>query len=162
MATEHALEGLKELDATLRAFPAKLQANILRGGLRAGGVMFQKAAIARVPRDDGDLQRSLRVSAYGLKSGKIRVTVSAGDKKAYYAHMVEYGTAAHLIRPHIQGKAMLLMPGVYKNGAVAHPGTAPTFFMTKSYDLTKMAVLDRFILYVRVRIPKEFAKQGRT
>jgi HK97 gp10 family phage protein len=117
MANEQfAVKGLAELNKFLTEFPAKLEQNALRGGLRAGANVFRDEARRLVPVDSEALRRSIKVST-GSKRGLVKATVRAGDMKAkkvitklpgggvkvryqnaFYAHWVEFGTKKHLIK----------------------------------------------------------------
>lgn len=52
-------------------------------------------ARVRVPRRTGALFRTIRYRA----EGKTGAVVTAGDNKAFYAHMVEFGTVRKAARP---------------------------------------------------------------
>ena len=97
MATTKGISGLAELDALLKQMPANIEANIMRGALRAGQAVIMAEAKARVPADQGDLKKSIRITQRGKskKFGWIRTHLVAGGKKAPHAHWIEYGTASH-------------------------------------------------------------------
>ena len=87
------IEGLSDLNKALQELPAKIERNILRGALREGSKEFLAKAREEVPKKSGALLKSLRVSAR-VKQGKVTATMTAGNKVAFYAHMVEFGTAS--------------------------------------------------------------------
>ena len=94
--TDIAISGLKELDAALQDLPAKIEKNVLRGAMRAGAKVMLDAARQQVPVKTGALRDSLTLKS-GYQRGRVTGTVRAGNSKAYYAHMVELGTARHLL-----------------------------------------------------------------
>lgn len=94
--TDTALSGGRELDQLLQTLPVKMERNILRAALRAGGVILRKEARERVPTDQGDLLRSIRITSR-VQRGQVQIGVKAGNSVAYYAHMVEYGTRPHYV-----------------------------------------------------------------
>src|SRR5687768_18123330 len=92
------IAGLSDIQKILDLLPVKIEKNVMRGGLRAGIKKFHEAAKANVPVDEGDLRDSLRVSTRSRR-GRVTATLKAGGEGAFHAHMVEYGTAKHLIEP---------------------------------------------------------------
>ena len=88
------ISGLDQLSSLLGQLPAKMEANILRGALRAGMNVIRDEARRYVPVDSGELRKSIRVSAR-IKGGKVYATLKAGNREAFYAHMIEFG---HFVR----------------------------------------------------------------
>jgi len=157
---EIAVSGLAELKKALDQLPAKVEANIMRGAMRAGSKVMAEKAKEQVPVDSGDLRNSIRVTTRSRR-GQVTATVRAGDKKAYYAHMVEFGTAAHLIPKPSRKKRLkqvVLAFGGSVKSEVQHPGTRPQPFMRPAFDKNTPAALDAFAEYVRKRLAKEAAK----
>ena len=181
------INGLKELDTLLKELPAKIEANIMRGALRAGQkVMLQgaKTNLAEVTkRDSGNLERSLKVrfSRKSVKFGWLRAYLIAGDKDAYYAHMVEFGTAAHFIsvkktaRPsrktrkgekaygmstinRMLAHGSLMIGKNFVGESVAHPGSQPKPFMRNTFDSYNGPALNATVEYIQKRLPKEIKK----
>lgn len=157
---EIAVSGLADLKKALDQLPAKIEANIMRGAMRAGSKVMAEIAKEQVPVDSGDLRRSIRVTTRSRR-GQVSATVRAGDKKAYYAHMVEFGTAQHLI-PKPTKKKPLKRISLFFGGKVVsqvqHPGTSPQPFMRPALDKGMQPALDAFAEYVRKRLAKEAAK----
>ncbi|MDQ1925172.1 HK97-gp10 family putative phage morphogenesis protein, partial [Massilia pseudoviolaceinigra] len=87
------ITGGRELDAFLQQFSAKFEKNVMRGGLRAGANEFKEEVKANIPVDSGALRRSVRVTT-NAKGGRVTASVKIGNKKAWYAQMVEFGTRA--------------------------------------------------------------------
>ncbi len=176
--------GLAELQAQLRTLPTRIEVNVLRGALRAGQKLLQQRAQSKVPVRSGALRDSikLRTNTRAARRGFARVDLIAGNKTAWYAHMVEFGTGQYYEgsgkstrRPYIikaqsavGGKEVTtgmkrraLRFGASFVNQVLHPGIRPARFMrTTSQDLDGPA-LQAFVEYVQRRLPKELEKAGR-
>lgn len=186
MATETHIAGLSDLYAQLQQLPGKVESNIMRGALRAGQKVIQTAAINNVPVEDGELRKSIRISfrARSQKYGWVRMHLVAGSKDAYYSHMVEFGTAQHIIRAKerptrttrrgtVKGLSIktmnkmlqsgsLKIGGRYVGASVLHPGAKPTPFMRMAFDGSQAQALEAMRDYIARRLPREFKKAGRT
>lgn len=149
------IQGLADLKRALNDLPAKIEKNIMRGALRAGANEIKKAAQANVPVKSGALKNSIKVSTRARKDRYMRARVTAGDKTAFYAHMVEFGTAAHRIRP--KGKKSLFFAGIART-AVEHPGAEQRPFMRPALDSASQAAVQATADYIRNRLAKERAK----
>lgn len=155
MANELHVSGLSELDRLLKELPAKIEGNIMRGAVRAGAKVMEARAKELVPVDDGDLRDSIKVRAKS-KRGQVSATVRAGGKKAFYAHMVEFGTARHFIKP--KKRKSLFFAGIARE-VVDHPGTSPKPFMRPALDNSQREAVDAAAAYIRARLAKEAAKK---
>lgn len=155
MANELHVSGLSELDRLLKELPAKIEGNIMRGAVRAGAKVMETRAKELVPVDDGDLRDSIKVSTKS-KRGQVSATVRAGGKKAFYAHMVEFGTARHFIKP--RKRKSLFFAGMARE-VVDHPGTPPKPFMRPALDNSQREAVDAAAAYIRARLAKEAAKK---
>lgn len=155
MANELHVSGLSELDRLLKELPAKIEGNIMRGAVRAGAKVMETRAKELVPVDDGDLRDSIKVSTKS-KRGQVSATVRAGGKKAFYAHMVEFGTARHFIKP--RKRKSLFFAGMARE-VVDHPGTSPKPFMRPALDNSQREAVDAAASYIRQRLEKEAAKK---
>jgi hypothetical protein len=115
----------------MRRFPAIVEAE-LRKALEQNAEEMVKLARSIVPVDDGDLRDSIgwtygeapagsfaigEVKGQGARASNVRITVYAGNERAFYARWVEFGTKAHF-----QPK---------RNRQ--HPGTRATGFFFGSY-----------------------------
>ena len=149
------VKGLADLDRYLKEFPAKLEAKILRGAMRAGSKVFLDLAKQKVPSKTGALRKSLRISTR-LKQGRTSATVVAGDKVAFYAHMVEFGTARHWIKP--SKRKSLFFAGIMRE-TIDHPGARPQPFMRPAFDEGTQGAIEASRDYTARRIEKEMAKK---
>jgi len=164
------IRGLSELHKTLQELPAKIERNILRGGLRAGAKVIEDEAQRLVPvalptmdsvkrgARAGELKRSIRVTMRANKSGQVRAQLKAGNSVAWYAHLVEFGTARHWIKP--KSRKSLFLAGLAKE-LVDHPGAKPKPFMRPAYDNKWRSAIDAMASYVRDRLPRELRKAGK-
>ena len=154
MANELHVSGLSELDKLLKELPAKIEGNIMRGAMRAGAKVFADRAKQMVPVKSGQLRDSIKVSTRS-KRGRVSATVRAGGKKAFYAHMVEFGTARHLIKP--RKRKSLFFAGIARE-VVDHPGASPKPFMRPALDGGQVEAVNAAADYIRKRLAKEAAK----
>lgn len=168
-----AVQGLAELDALLKSLPAKVEANVLRGAVRAGQKVVADRAASLMPVDSGALKRSVRVKAdrRAARRGFIRADVVVGDKNAWYAHLVEFGTgqyysgsgsrskrAPYTIKP-TRREGALYFGGVVRE-SVTHPGIRPQPFMQPAAQLLDGEAQAAFVAYVQKQLPKALAKLG--
>uniref|UniRef100_A0A193SD31 Phage protein, HK97 gp10 family n=1 Tax=biofilter metagenome TaxID=1070537 RepID=A0A193SD31_9ZZZZ len=144
------MHGLVELKKALSTLPDKLEKNILRGALRAGGKEFQTAARQAAPVKTGKLRDSIKVRT-SAKRGRVKATIVAGDKNAFYAHMVEFGTAQHFIKP--KDRKSLFFAGLARE-VIDHPGAKPAPFMRPAFDGAGEAATQAFAEYVKARLTK--------
>jgi HK97 gp10 family phage protein len=182
MATS-SVKGFKELQAKLRGLPQKLAKNVIRGAVRAGASAMRREVLTKVPVGppnaenvrlyggyEGALRDTVRVVSRSDKGdGEIKASVVAGGTvkkngaEVFYAHMLEFGTAAHLIEPSTKEA---LTPGNEVDGfagevfaaSVEHPGTQPTYFMTRSMIAGQRAFVEATRKYMETRIDKELKK----
>jgi HK97 gp10 family phage protein len=178
------IHGLADLQRTLDQIPAKIEANVLRGALRAGANVIADEARRLVPVKTGQLKESIRVSVRPFPGGKLVATVKAGGRfKVYaagkaikgasykttgasgkpdyhapfYAHFVEFGTARHWIKP--KSRKSLFIAGLLKE-LVDHPGGRAKPFMRPAFDGKARAAIEAMAAYIRTRLPKEFKRLG--
>jgi HK97 gp10 family phage protein len=167
------IAGLSELHKLLQELPSKVEGNIMRGALRAGQKVVEAEVKARVPVDDGDLRDSVRIRFHSRsqKFGWVRMHLTAGSAKAWYARLVEYGTASYYTghgksvgRPYeikpTRREGALYFGGVIRE-KVIHPGIRPQSYMRSGFDAAQQPALDAVVAYLRMRIPKEFKKAGK-
>jgi HK97 gp10 family phage protein len=155
MTSEVNIKGMAELDKLLAELPDKLQRNVMRSALRAGAQVIKQRAQELAPVHTGKLRDSIRVSVR-IKAGVPVATVKAGGNAkggAFYAHMVEYGTAAHFIKP--KTAKSLFLAGLFREG-VDHPGAVAHPFMRPAFD----AAAQEAVLAVALKVKARLTKQG--
>lgn len=180
MATESSVEisGLAELDKLLKELPTLIERNVMRSALREGQEKMLDAAKANLQRngsvDSGELIKSLRIS-HKRKSeqyGWIRYHLVAGNKKAWYSHIVEYGSGSFYsgtgtkskkqpYRITAKKKKYLLIAGGKLIKSVIHSGARPKPFMRPAWDSTNQASIEAIAQYARARIPREIKKANK-
>ncbi|RYF64041.1 MAG: HK97 gp10 family phage protein, partial [Comamonadaceae bacterium] len=121
------VKGLAELNQFLSQLPAKVEANVLRGALRAGANVVADEVKTQAPVATGELRDSFKVRTSSRKG----VAMATVRTKVFYARFIEFGVAAHKI----VGKAN----GVLRFGdttvrVVDHPGIRPRPFMRPALD----------------------------
>ena len=166
------IRGLDELHRLMRELPEKIERNILRGGLRAAAKVVEDEARRLVPVAPpsggnakaygvaaGALRASIRTSMrVRTKAGWVNAQVKAGNKQAWYAHLVEFGTARHWIKP--KNRKSLFFAGLARE-AVDHPGARPKPFMRPAFDANAQGAIEAMADYIRQRLPKELKKAGK-
>lgn len=121
------------LDALLQTLPAKIETNIMRGALRAGAAVYLaqvKQNLSAISKT-GALLRSARITTRKGKDGQVSASVKVGNREAFYAQMVEFGTRAHVIVAP-PGGAMNVNGALVKN--VDHPGSEKKPYMRPAAD----------------------------
>ena len=165
MATEFKIDGLAELDKELKQFPMRVQKNVLRGAVRAGSGVIVKEARRLAPKETGDLRRSINTRNPRIEGKLVIGGLRAGGKQkgkpnVFYAQMIEFGTKAHVIKPHKKRgkKAITFDNGVFSSAN--HPGIRPQPFMRTAMDLTTQDALHKVAQYIRERMQKERLKNA--
>jgi HK97 gp10 family phage protein len=123
------ITGLDALGAQLAELAPNIQKKLMRGALRAGLKVTLQRAKSEIHNVSGDLSKSLRITS--ARNGVVKATLKAGSKDAYYAHMVEFGTAAHMIAAK-DGKSVSI--GGQQYSKVEHPGASARPFMYPALD----------------------------
>lgn len=142
MATK--IEGADKLKRQMRIFPKAAREEIEKA-LTASAEELVKQARTIVPAEDGDLRDSIgwtfgeppKGSLVLARAGgtpdwvgaNLRITVYAGNERAFYARWVEHGT-----RPHTNG-------GLF--AGTQHPGTRATGFFFGSYRALRRRIRGR-------------------
>lgn len=149
------IRGLSDLQKMLDSIPAKIEANIMRGALRAGAKVIEAEAKANVPVKSGVLRDSIRVSAR-LKGRVVTASIKAGGKTkfgdAFYAKWVEFGTAAHAIKGKNGG--WLSFGGLFAK-SIQHPGAKSSPFMRPALDAKAGDAVVAVGNYIKKRLTKE-------
>jgi len=155
VTTEIVVKGMADLSKFLETLPQKLAANVVRGSLRAGAKVIEAQAKANAPVGppneenvrlyggyQGALRDSIRVGVR-IKGDRVTASIKAGGKRSkgadvFYAHMVEFGTKAHILRGKFAGSW--------------HPGTAPRPFMRPALDSQATAAVIAAAEYMKKRL----------
>lgn len=171
------ISGLKELNDLLQSLPAIIEGNVVRTALNKGRDVLKNAVISTLRQngsfDTGALERSIKVRFRKKheKWGWIRTYIIAGDKDAYYAHILEFGSASFYTgqgrtvgKPYVikaKKAKYLLIAGGKPVKSVIHPGVKPKPFMRPAFDLYSDAAIDTVVNYMQQRIPREIKKANK-
>jgi len=144
------VKGLRELEAALDALPLKVGERAFSQALRAGIKPIQDAArellVNQIREHTGNLVNSLKVRIVKAKGSsdptQAEALLTVGDKVAYYANWIEFGTQAHLIHA-LPGHALKIASLGYAEQA-AVPGIIPRAFMRPAFDTKGLEAIDLF------------------
>jgi HK97 gp10 family phage protein len=130
------VKGLSALQAEMDKLPADLEAQVMRLALRSGAKVFADDIRPKIPvtlRSNGSaglLQASVRVAS-DSKAGVVSAYVRVGNAKAWWWRWLEFGTAAHEIKP--KAHKSLFVAGLFRE-LVEHPGARPNPVVRTSMD----------------------------
>jgi HK97 gp10 family phage protein len=166
MAKDVNIVGGKELADFLKSLPLKLERNIMRAALRAGARVIANEAKKNITTEDtGALKRSVRTSSRSQR-GTVFAYARAGGKRsgakkdqaAFYAAVIEFGSAAHAIVP--KKKPFLVFRA--RDGRLVktkfiprHPGITARPFMRPAFDSKGEAAVAAVSKRIRERLTKE-------
>lgn len=117
----------------------KLSNKVVRGILNKAAKPIIAEAKSRVSKDDGDLEKSIgSIPGRGRGKGEqVYVGPRRGGRfKGYAGHLVEYGTAPHIIKAKAASGLLHLRGNVFVEH-VNHPGAAARPFMRPAFDAKK-------------------------
>ena len=146
---EETIRGGRAQDDLLQTLPGKMQKNINRAGLRAGAAVLLPEVQRRIPSDTGQLRASARVTTRA-RGAEVSASVKVGNFVAWYAHMVEFGTRPHVIRPKEPGGALRFGGATVRS--VNHPGIQPRPFMRPAIDSAFPEVIAAITAKIRQRL----------
>lgn len=151
MPTYRHVKGADEVIAALQAYPAKVEARVVRNALAAGARVVRNAARAEVPVRTGRLAKSIRTTSR-VRNGKAIAGVRVGDKDkgVFYTHFVLGGTKPHSLVAK-KGKGLRIGNTVRKS--VDHPGARANDFMGRAKASIPRAI-DTIIERARVLTDK--------
>lgn len=133
--------GIEELGQVLAGLSGdkRLSGKVVRGILGKAAKPIVAEAKARVSKENGDLQKAIgTIPGRGAGKGEqIYIGPRRGGRfKGYAGHLVEYGTAPHIIKAKAAGGHLHLRGNVFAE-QVQHPGAAAKPFMRPAYDAKK-------------------------
>lgn len=148
------IKNLNRLKQKIARMPDEARKEI-RAAMAVSAGEIVETAKAFAPVKSGDLRNSIgytfgeyrpdnaNVRGVSAKGGKhdLSVTIHAGDQKAWYAALVEFGTAPHVIRPRERG-GFLSFLGL-SVAAVRHPGAEPHPFFNPAVRLGRKRAMNR-------------------
>lgn len=142
------VKGLSDLQKFLDTLAPKVEANIMRGALRAGMTVVKPIAQANVHSVSGELAAGLKVGTRRRGSSVIAYLKATGPHRSI-AHLVEFGTRAHLIAARARG--WLEFGGLFAK-SVQHPGAEPKPFLRPALDGQAQAAVIAAGVYIRDRL----------
>jgi HK97 gp10 family phage protein len=176
MKLDMQIKGLDAVGKALLGVPEKIRQNVARGALRAGAKTLKERAIAELGSHvkSGELRDSIRVTSR-VRGDNIIVRVVAGNRIAYYAHMIERGVAAHYIKldeaatptrktrrgerkvsigtvNKMVSRGSLKIGGRFVGSSVHHPGFGKKPFMRPAIDNGAQDALEAVREYIRKRL----------
>lgn len=162
MSDKIRVDGISDLMKAMDEFPGKLERSILRGGMRAGAKIILQEAASRIRSFSGELAESGRLSTSN-KNGIVEAKITfgsrvkggsrnaRGERGAFYAGMVEFGTATHVIKA---AKAKALKIGNRFVTSVQHPGAKPQPFFRPAISVKLNEAGETLVGYVRARVDR--------
>lgn len=148
--TEH-VKGLSDLQKFLDTLAPKVEANIMRGALRAGMSVVKPVAQSNIHSVSGELAKGLKIGTR-RRGSLVTANLKATGPHRSIAHLVEFGTRAHNIAAKAGG--WLSFMNVFRK-EVAHPGAKPRPFMRPALDAQAGAATVAVGEYVKKRLTKE-------
>lgn len=149
---DEVVHGGRELNAILSTLAPKIHKNILRSALSAGAQVYKKEVLSGVPRESGDLARSVRTtSRIDNRRGRVTASVKAGGPKAPHGISVEFGTRPHVIDA---GPGHSLSVGGDQYRSINHPGAERKPFMRPAADRGFIAAVAAVQKKIRERLTK--------
>ena len=142
MKLDWKLEGFAEFDAMLKEMGPKLARQVAGNALRAGARVIRDEAKLRVPVKTGALKAAIKVRTSNPQDKrKRRVNVGVFGTEGPLAHLIEFGSDPHLIRPRRKKALVDKETGEYFGVKVKHPGTPPQPFLRPAADVKAGEVL---------------------
>jgi HK97 gp10 family phage protein len=98
------IKGIDELLKSLHVLPEQIQKNVLVGAIRAGATSISKEMKLLVPKDTGELQKSIGVvKRKSDNKNVVYFSVTPQVKKGgWIAHFLEFGTSKMSAQPFIR------------------------------------------------------------
>lgn len=130
------IKGIDEMTKNLALLGTRIAKRGPAAAVRAGGSLIIREMRSRAPRETGSLKKSIgqKIKNYrgqktvtGIIGARSKSYATAAGKRnpAYYAHLVEFGTA-----PHRTGKRKSFL----RRGKGRHPGSRAQPFMRPAWD----------------------------
>lgn len=146
--TDVVVTGLSDLQKLLDSLPAKIEANVMRGALRAGIKPILEKAKSNAPVLSGELRDGLKIRT-NSRRGVVTASIRATGKHAFLAPFIEYGTAEHAISGG-NGGFLVFGGNVYRQ--VMHPGLKPKPFLRPALDSGAQIALVEAGNYIKKRL----------
>lgn len=141
------VKGINDLNKKVAQIPKRVE-KAARAAMEKGADELVEMMKRLVPKDSGDLRDSIGWTWGNAPAGAkviaqsdadergLKITVYAGNERAYYAAWVEFGTAPHNVSKGGGNKS-------FKGTATAHPGTRARPFFFPSYRALRKRIQSR-------------------
>lgn len=149
---ERTVKGLSELQKFLDTLTPKLEANIMRGALRAGMKEVLPVAKQNINSVSGELAKGLKISTrIERKNKRVVAKIKATGPHAFVAHFVEFGTKPHTITAK---EGSLQIDQNFVGGSVEHPGAKRKPFLRPALDQKATSAVVATGEYIKKRLTK--------
>jgi HK97 gp10 family phage protein len=142
------VKGLSDLNKFLDQLTPKVEANVMRGALRAGMNVIKPIAQSNIHSVSGELAKGLKVGTR-RRGSRVIANLKATGPHRFIAHLVEFGTRAHNIAA--RGKGWLSFMNVFAK-SVEHPGARPRPFLRPALDGQAQAATIAAGEYIKSRL----------
>lgn len=142
------VKGLADLQKFMNQLTPKLEANVMRGALRAGMKIVLPVAQANIHSVSGELAAGLKLGT-ARKGGMVMASIKAKGPHGFIAKFVEYGTAAHVIEGRNGGWLNVL--GQLRK-SVDHPGAKAKPFLRPALDAQAQNAVVGAAEYIKNRL----------
>lgn len=141
-----AVSGVADLNKRMRAISPNVR-KAGRSAMEKGAAEIVDMMKRLAPVEDGDLRDSIdwnwteKGGGVPLPEGNERIVIHAGDERAWYARLVEFGTAPHTIA--MKRKSIMSDGETFYGKEVQHPGSTAHPFFYPAYRTNRKRVKDR-------------------
>lgn len=142
------VKGLSDLQKFMDELTPKMEANVMRGALRAGMSEVLPVARSNIHSVSGELANGLKLTTK-IKRGVVIAAITAKGVHGFVARWVEFGTAAHKISAKA---AKVLSIGGFFTKSVQHPGAKAHPFMRPALDQQASAATIAAGNYIKNRL----------
>ena len=148
------VEGMDELLRVAKQLDRDVRSKLLRKSVGRGASVVAKRAKELVPVHTGILRKSIRIRTFKPQGFEAEAVAQAGGGKAYYAHMLEFGTHDHAV-----GAGSNRSSGKQYGRTVK--GVKATHFMTYAFYQTEQEQIDAIAKALAIGIFKELHYIGK-
>ncbi len=141
--------GFEDAAAILGTMPTRIRKRVVKGSLRRGAAVFQKAAKRTVPTRTGTLKKSIKARTGRGLVAQAYVDASTG----WYAHLIERG-----VRRHSLARGAKLSRNKKQDVGRINPGFTGRYFMQKAAETNTEAAVTAVAERFETLLLKELAK----
>ena len=146
------LDGIAEVLKKLDSLDKAVTKDINGTALFAASTVIKKEIESRAPKKRGQLAKSIKRKREHVNT-LVREVIIYFGRKGSHAHLVEFGTAPHLLVQ--KGKAVIIgRSGNIVRGPIMHPGSTPHPFIRPAFDSKKEQAVRRYEKSIRAQVRK--------